>query len=108
VERSLFNVIVLCGQIQASYSDLNYFLWNPFPKLKFGLIPICDSVSFRFVIGRFGLVPNKENNSVSFRFCPKWDSVTFWGPTKVRSHSDLAQNWIRSHSDWSFGLSHSV
>jgi hypothetical protein len=61
-----------------------------YPKFKFQFIWICDSVSLRFGVGRFGLVLEHQNEIISpelkthlvlFLFCPKYDSVTFWNHT---------------------------
>jgi hypothetical protein len=60
------------------------------------------------ILGEIGMRPVAKNDSVSFRFCSTRDSVSFRGPKNVWSHSNFAQNVIRSHSNWSFGLSHSV
>jgi hypothetical protein len=53
-----------------------------FPKFKFSLIPICDSVLFRSVKIKFGHVPGLKKHKVSFRFCSKCDSVIFRGQNK--------------------------
>jgi hypothetical protein len=82
MEGSLFNVLItLYEQGQARYHDL-IILGNTFeerkvsnvrsyPKFTFGLIPICDSVSLRLGVRRFGLVPEHQNEIRSHSDAPK-------------------------------------
>jgi hypothetical protein len=77
-----------------------------YPKFKFGLIPICDSVSFRFGVGRFGLVLEHQNEIRSrssarktfglIPILPKYDLVSFCSVSAIRSNcsspSPVTQN----------------
>lgn len=62
-------------------------------KFQFGLILICDLISFRFVIHIFGLVPEPQNNSITFRLMPKYDSGLFRWPNIIQSRSVRSQSF---------------